>query len=92
MSLRKILEFLLPDRAFSAIREGTKLWLIECRCGHKQDFWEAGGIRYKAVGEPRQLYKYPKCRNITLHKVRRKTEMEKHHFSELEARQSQGTK
>jgi hypothetical protein len=47
----KFLKFILPAGAFAAVEAGTREWLIECRCGHRQDYWDAGGVRYKAVGD-----------------------------------------
>lgn len=73
----KFLKFILPDKAFAAVRDGTRLWLIECPCGFKRDLWDVGGVRYKAVGEPRNYLSCPKCRKGTWHKVRKKTEAEK---------------
>ena len=70
----KFLRFILPERAFEAVKAGTKEWLIECPCGHKQDFWDAGGVRYKAAGEPRQLLACPVCARLRWHKIRKKTE------------------
>jgi hypothetical protein len=69
---------ILPERAYRAIEEGTRQWLIECPCGHKQDFWDAGGIRYKAAGEPRQLYPCPACGKAKWHKIRKKGPGEEH--------------
>ena len=73
----KFLKFILPAKAFAAIEAGTRQWLIECPCGHKQDFWDTGGVRYKAVGEPRQWLKCPKCGQRKWHKIRKKTDAEK---------------
>jgi hypothetical protein len=73
----KLLKFILPARAFVAVKKGTKQWLMECKCGHLRDFWDAGGIRYKAVGEPRQYIKCPECHRATWHKIRKKTDSEK---------------
>jgi len=42
----KFLKFILPKRAFNAVKAGTKKWLIECKCGHKRDYWDLGGVRY----------------------------------------------
>jgi len=72
----KFLKFILPDLAFTAVKAGTKLWLLECPCGHKLDLWDAGGVRYKAAGEPRRRYRCDACGQTTWHKVRRKTEAE----------------
>ena len=73
----KFLKFILPERAFAAVRDGTRLWLIECPCGHKRDVWDTGGVRYKACGEPRQYCKCEECGKGTWQKVRKKTAAEK---------------
>jgi len=73
----KFLRFILPAKAFAAVRAGTRKWLMECPCGHKRDLWDAGGVRYGGVGEPRQYHKCPKCGAGTWHKIRKKTEAEK---------------
>ena len=72
----KFLKFILPAKAFAAVEAGTRQWLIECPCGHRRDYWEAGGVRYKAVGEPRQWTICPACGKGKWHKVRKKTEAE----------------
>ena len=46
----RFLRFILPAKAFAAVRAGTKQWLAECPCGHKRDVWDSGGVRYKAAG------------------------------------------
>ena len=73
----KFLRSILPARAFAAVEAGTRQWLIECPCGHKRDFWDAGGVRYKAVGEPRQWLACPACNQAKWHKVRKKTAAER---------------
>ena len=73
----RFLRFVLPARAFSAVKAGTKQWLAECRCGHKQDYWNAGGVRYKAAGEPRRLCHCPVCGKGTMQKIRKKSESER---------------
>ena len=66
------LEWLLPQKAYLAIKRGTQNWLVECPCGHRRDYWEAGGVRYKAIGERREWNPCPVCQKATWHKVRRK--------------------
>lgn len=73
----KFLKFILPAKAFEAVKKGTKEWLIECPCGHKRDFWDVGGVRHKGVGEPRKWYYCPKCGKAKWHKIRKKTNEEK---------------
>jgi hypothetical protein len=73
---QRLLKAVLPVRAFAAVEAGTRQWLIECPCGVKQDFWDAGGVRYKAFGEPRQLFPCERCGKVRWHKVRRKSPRE----------------
>ena len=73
----RFLKFILPAKAFEAVKAGTKQWLAECPCGHKRDVWDSGGVRYKAAGEPRWLGYCPACGKATWRKIRRKTEAEK---------------
>jgi len=68
---------LLPTRIFRALEKGTRQWLQECRhCGYKQDYWEAGNVRYKAYGEPTQLQWCENCKKFRLQKIRKKTNFE----------------
>jgi uncharacterized Zn finger protein len=75
--LRRFFRFVLPKRAFDAIRAGTREWLIECPCGYRRDLWEVGGIRYRPAGEPRRLLRCPSCGHVAWHRLRKKTEEEK---------------
>ena len=65
---------MLPTKVYRALEKGARQWLQECRhCGYKQDYWEAGNVRYKVYGEPTQLQW---CEKFSLHKVRKKTNFE----------------
>ncbi len=72
----RFLKFILPAKAFAAVKARTKQWLAECPCGHKQDVWDSGGVRFMAAGEPRRLGRCPACGESTMHKIRRKTDAE----------------
>jgi len=76
----QFLKFILPAKAFTAMKMGTKAWLAECSCGHRRDVWESGGLNYMVEGEPRQRGYCPYCGEVTLHKIRKKTEAEKREF------------
>ncbi len=68
---------LLPAKLYKSIKEGTKQWLQVCkRCGHKQDFWDAGGVRSGGFGEPLKLQFCEKCQKLRMHKIRKKTKSE----------------
>lgn len=63
----------LPTKWYRAIEKGTRQWEQVCRtCGQVQDFWEAGGVRYKAAGEPIKLSYCEACGRGRMHKIRRK--------------------
>ena len=64
----RFLKFILPARAFPAVKVGTKQWLAECPCGHERDVWDSGGVRYKAAGEHRGLGHCPAWGKATLAK------------------------
>lgn len=68
----RVLQAMLSDNTFDSIKSGTKQWLIECRCGHKRDYWEVGGVR-NGVGQGRELSACPACQKLTWQKVRKKT-------------------
>lgn len=72
----RFLRFILPAGVFDAVKADSKRWLAECQCGHKQDYWDAGGVRYKGAGEPRRLCYCPVCQKGTMQKIRRKTASE----------------
>ena len=68
----------VPTRLYQWIKRGTRNWLVECgQCGHKRDFWDAGGLRGGGVGEPRVRFHCPACEAFHWHKVRRKTAAER---------------
>ena len=69
----RFLKAVLTQRAFERVKNETRQWLIECPCGFKQDFWDAGGLRSKGSGRPRQLTFCPRCEKPTWQTVRRKT-------------------
>ncbi len=65
----------MPTRAYRAMEEGSRKWQQECRaCGHAQDYWEAGGVRYKAVGKKSQIGFCERCGKLRWHKIRKKPE------------------
>ncbi len=69
---QRLLQRTLPARAFAALEAATRQWVAECKCGAIQDFWETGGIRYKAVGEPRMLMSCPSCQKLSMQKIRKR--------------------
>ncbi len=54
------------------MEEGTRKWVAVCKCGAIQDFWETGGIRYKAIGEQSSLMPCSSCQKVSLQKIRKR--------------------
>ena len=67
----RFLKFILPAKAFDAVRKGTKLWLVECACGHRRDLWDLGGVRYKARGTVWRMGKCSSCGRWSMLKIYR---------------------
>jgi len=69
-----ILRNALSARAYQSLEKKTRQWIQVCnKCGHKQDFWEAGGVRGGGIGEPIKLQYCVSCDKLHMHKIRRKT-------------------
>ena len=69
--LRTTLFKLFPNFARKAEKESRE-WMIQCtRCGHEISVWEAGGIRFKAVGRKRTLGKCTRCGRMSFLKIYR---------------------
>ncbi len=69
---QRLFKRVLHANAFRALEEGTRQWVSECKCGEIQDFWETGGVRYKAVGEPRMLMPCSSCGKLSMQKIRKR--------------------
>ena len=70
------LKFILPPKLFAAIESATREWAIVCPCGETQDLWDAGGVRFKGAGEPKQMMRCKACGKLTAHTVMKKTPKE----------------
>ena len=60
-------------RLFEKMREESLNWMLKCpKCGHEVSVWEAGGIRYRARGEPRRRGRCQGCGEVSWLRVYRK--------------------
>lgn len=62
---------ILPRHWMDAMEADSRLWVVRCSCGFARSVWDLGGIRYKAVGNPRWFRKCPHCGHRSWHKVSR---------------------
>lgn len=71
------LYWLLSEKAYKSIEMKTRKWIQVCQtCDHKQDFWEAGGVRGGGCGEPLKLQWCENCQKARMHKIRKKMTFE----------------
>lgn len=61
----------LPKAWADAIEAESRQWMMRCSCGHEISVWDAGGVRYKAAGNPVRLWLCPTC-GYTKHTVYKK--------------------
>ncbi|MBC7985159.1 MAG: hypothetical protein H7X93_00595 [Sphingomonadaceae bacterium] len=60
-----------PSGVISDVEAQSRLWIVEClKCGAERSIWEMGGIRYRAVGNQRNLLKCFRCGRRSWHRTR----------------------
>jgi hypothetical protein len=62
----------LPAEWAAAMEAESRAWRMRCPCGREISVWDAGGIRYKAAGNPKRRFPCPHC-GPTWHTVYKKT-------------------
>lgn len=70
--LQKLVVRCLPNRWATAIEAESRRWVMTCStCGHETSVWEAGGVRWKAAGNPVRRHACPNC-GPTAHKLHKR--------------------
>jgi hypothetical protein len=69
--LQSFVKAVLPRRWAAAVEAESRSWVMRCDCGRETSVWDAGGIRYKAAGNPVRLFACPKC-GVTPHRLYKK--------------------
>lgn len=69
---QKLILAILPKGAAKAAVEESKRWILKCPCGHQRSIWDAGGVRWKAAGNPRRLMRCPACGQRTVQKLEKR--------------------
>ena len=73
LGLQKLLTGLFSPATAARIEADSRMWMMQCqKCGYERSIWEIGGIRYKAIGNPRTLKRCPNCGQINWHKIYRR--------------------
>lgn len=59
--VQNLLKAVLPRTMFESMEAESKQWKVRCECGYQTTIWDAGGIRWKAAGQPRRFMQCPNC-------------------------------
>jgi hypothetical protein len=73
--LRKILRLIMSEERFARMEAESRDWYWTCSsCGHEFSVWDAGGIRYRARGNPTRLVRCPMCETAAMLRLKRRSE------------------
>lgn len=67
--IQRLAKVLLPRSWGESLERESRGWKMTCPCGRAISVWDAGGIRWKAAGNPVRLVRCPEC-GLTWHTVR----------------------
>jgi len=71
--LQKFILSLMPAAWAKSAEADSRAWTFTCAaCGHQQSVWDAGGIRWRAVGNSRNYRRCVKCRALSWQRLSRK--------------------
>jgi len=65
--LHKFILRIVPEAWARDIETQSRRWMMRCACGFEQSVWAAGGVRWKARGNPRRLRRCAHCGQQTWH-------------------------
>lgn len=68
-TLQRFLKAILPDSLAESVETESRAWIMRCPEGHEQSVWEAGGVRWKASGEPRLMAPCSECGKTVWHSL-----------------------
>lgn len=68
-----LLQKILPKEWATDMEAESRLWMMRCQnCGKEISVWEAGGIRWKAHGNPSRYQRCRHCGNNAWHTLYKK--------------------
>lgn len=67
---QKAAKFFSSAKKFIAMKDESMQWIFICnKCDESSSIWDAGGIRYKATGQPKVSVRCPKCNTVGIYKI-----------------------
>ena len=71
--VQKYFTSLVSPATAARMEADSRAWMLQCpKCGYERSFWDMGGIRYKAVGNQRNLMRCLQCGEVSWHKAYRR--------------------
>lgn len=70
---RKVVLKLVRPGTARAMEEESRRWMMRCPCGAEISVWDAGGLRYKAAGSPKQRRTCATCGERTWHTLTKRS-------------------
>ncbi len=71
--MQRIVVRLMPRRAAEIERQSREWFLVCPNCGLARDYWEIGGVRYKARSRGKRIaLRCPSCGKRKWHRVERR--------------------
>jgi hypothetical protein len=68
--VQRFFKALFPENMAADMEAESRKWMIRCpNCGHERSYWDVGGVRWKAAGNPRLYRRCPQCERRSWHYV-----------------------
>lgn len=71
---QRLFTTILPREWAEDMEAHSRSWMLRCACGYERSIWEIGGIRWRAIGNPKTVRRCPHCGKVRWHTIYRKRE------------------
>ena len=70
---QRFFKSILPRRWAEDMEAESRQWMLRCNsCEFEESYWDMGGIRWKAAGNPTIRRRCPNCGRVGWHTVTRR--------------------
>ncbi len=68
--VQKLFTGMFSSSTAAEMEAHSRAWMLQCpKCGYERSIWDMGGIRYKAVGNSRNLMRCVSCGERSWHQM-----------------------
>lgn len=73
MLLQKLIKSILPKNLSDKIEAESRSWMVQCpNCKYERSYWDMGGLRWGAAGNPKINKLCSNCHTLSWHIVYKK--------------------